>query len=122
MKILILEDNVWINKSFKFVFKRDDVSYFKSVEDLIASDFDINSVDMIITDNHMGEMDGLSWLMSVHQVGYKHIPAILFSSDFEKVKLCESLDNVQGCNKDFDELQRLIMLIFSEVVEEFSAL
>lgn len=116
MKILILEDCSLVNHRFRMEFVEEEVTYFESVEGLMASSFDINSVDLIISDNYMGKIEGLQWLIGVHQIKHKHIPAILFSSCPEKVKLAENLTNVFGCQKDYEELQRLIMLIFSEEV------
>lgn len=116
MKILILEDCGIYNCKHRKEFENDEVTYFESVEALLESDFDVNSVELIITDNYMDRIEGLEWLIGVHQLNHKHIPAILFSSSSEKVKWSGSLTNVFGCLKDFKVLKEIIMFIFSEEV------
>lgn len=84
-KILIVEDSHLMFEMYKAVFR----SYPGCQVFFVSNGFDAidqltfqRDIDLIISEVHIPKMDGLTFLKTIYQEGYGHIPVIV--SSFEK--------------------------------------
>lgn len=103
MKILLLEDDVALNKSIRTLLKTYEHNVLSFTDGEMAIDAIDNSIDLYILDINVEGIDGLEVLDAIRQYD-KDVPVIMASANIEIETIMTSY--TQGCNdylkKPFD--------------------
>lgn len=90
--ILIVDDSESIREVVNFTLEMAGHSVVKAINGKDALlQLDDNKIDMIITDLHMPEMDGISFIKAVRQNEvYKTVPILFLTTDSQQEKKNEA--------------------------------
>jgi two-component system chemotaxis response regulator CheY len=85
-KIIIAEDSVSIREAIAFGLEAEGYEVEKAENGLEAlKKFDGSKIDMLLTDFHMPEMNGLELIRNVRNLeGYRNLPILVLTTENQK--------------------------------------
>ncbi len=112
--ILIVDDSASIREMLEFTLDRNGYNVMKAMDGRDAlTYFDGRTIDLLMTDLHMPNMNGMELITEVRKLdGYKHIPILFLSTEtgIHVKKEARSKGATGWLTKPFQE-DRLIAII-----------
>ena len=91
-KIIIAEDSVSIREAIAFGLESEGYEVEKAANGLEAlGKFNGQKVDLLLTDFHMPEMNGLELMKNVRKLEkYRHVPILVLTTETQKEVICQA--------------------------------